>query len=101
MAYKVSILESAQREFQEIVNYLLNILKSPHAAENFINEFEYQVSLIKSDPRIFAVSKMPELAAKEYRVTFINAYIMLYTVRDNGIFITHIFHQRQDYARLV
>lgn len=101
MAYKVSILESAQREFQEIVNYLLNIFKSPQAAENFINEFEYQVSLIKSDPCIFAVSKMPELAAKEYRVAFVNRYIMLYTVRGGMIFIAHIFHQRQDYARLV
>lgn len=101
MAYRIFILDDAQREFQEIVNYLLNVMKSPQATEGFIGEFEHQASLIEEDPHIFVISKMPELAAKGYRVAFINRYIMLYTTRDDDVFIAHFFHQRQDYARLV
>ncbi len=101
MAYKVFILDSAQREFKQIVAYLLNGLESPQAAEGFIGEFEHQVSLIEENPHIFAVSKMPELAAKGYRIAFINRYVMLYTMRGDDVFIAHLFHQRQDYARLV
>lgn len=101
MAYKVFILEGAQREFEQIVACLLNGLESPQAAGGFIGEFEYQVSLIEDNPHLFAVSKMPELAVKGYRVAFINRYVMLYTIRGDDVFIAHLFHQRQDYARLV
>ncbi len=101
MAYKVFILAGAQREFEQIVAYLLNGLESQQAAEGFIEEFQRQVTLIGENPYIFAVSKMPELATKGYRVAFINRYVMLYTIRDDDIFIVHLFHQRQDYARLV
>lgn len=101
MTYKVKILSEAQKELREIVNYLAKVLKSPQAATGFIDEFQSQVVLIKDDPEIFAVSKVGELAAKGYRVAFIKNYVMLYTVRHDTIFIAHIFHQRQDYFRLI
>lgn len=101
MTYKVEILSEAQMEIREIVEYLAKVLKSPQAATGFIDEFQNQVDLIRSDPEIFAVSRVAELAAKGYRVTFINNYVMLYAVRHDTVFIAHIFHQRQDYFRLI
>lgn len=101
MAYKVVILKEAEREYHSIVDYLSNILKSKQAAKNFINEFDKQVALISSNPDIFSLSKLPEVEALGYRSAFINKYVMLYKAEENLVIIAHIFHQTQDYARLV
>lgn len=101
MAYKVVVLEGAQREIKEIVNYLVNILQSPQAASNFLDEFDHQVDLLKSNPDLFAIPMLPELAAKNYHTSHINNYIMLYSVRNEYVYVAHVFHQTQDYARLV
>lgn len=101
MTYKVKILSEAQMEIREIVEYLAKVLKSPQAATGFIDEFQNQVDLIRSDPGIFAVSRVAELAAKGYRVALIKNYVMLYAVRRDTVFVAHVFHQRQDYFRLI
>ena len=98
--YEVVILETAESEIGSIISYMANILKSLQAAANFMAELDRQIELIKSNPDIFAHSALPELAAKNYHVSFVNNYIMLYTVRKERIYITHVFHQTQEYAKL-
>lgn len=101
MASDVVILDEAQREYRAIVDYLANVLKSPQAACGFMDEFDRQLSLIADNPALFALSRMPELAARGYRTAHINNYLMLYAVRDDTVVVAHIVHQAQDYARLV
>lgn len=101
MGYKPVILDEAKREYASIVEYLVKILKNPQAATNFMDEFDRQILLVCENPEIFALSRLPELACKGYRTAFINKYIMLYKTQGNTLFISHIFHQSQDYARLV
>ena len=99
--YEVVILETAESEIESIVSYMANILKNPQAAANFMDELDRQFKLIKSKSDVFAVSALPELAAKNYHVSFVNNHIMLYAVRKERIYITHVFHQTQEYAKLV
>lgn len=101
MSYNVVVLDGAQRDIREIVEYLVNVLKSPQAASGFLDEFDRQVDLLKRNPALFAVSQISELAAKSYHTAHIKNYVMLYTVRDETVYITHVFHQTQDYARLI
>lgn len=101
MAYEAVILDEAKREFRSIIDYLCTVLESPQATATFMDEFEHQVSLITDNPELFALSRLPELAARGYRTAHINNYIMLYKVQDDLVIIAHIFHQTQDYARLV
>lgn len=101
MAYEVQILEDAQKEYLSIIEYLIKVLQSPQAATSFMNEFDQQIERIASNPEIFAISKMPELAARGYHTAFINRYVMLYKTVGHIIYIAHIFHQTQDYARLL
>lgn len=101
MAYRVVILDEAQKEYEAIVAYLIDVLQSPQAAINFMDEFDYQVSIIRENPFIHNLSRMPELAAKGYRTVLVNHYIALYKTSQDLIVVAHIFHQTQDYARLV
>ena len=101
MAYSVAITAEAMREYEQIVSYLSGTLKSPSAAKGFADEFMRQVDSARENPELHAMSRMPELAARGYRPLFVKNYVALYKVHEGAIVIAHIFHQSQDYARLV
>lgn len=101
MPYKCVISDEAKREYMSIVEYLATVLKSLQAAAGFMDAFDEQLSLISANPDMFALSRMPELAARGYRAALVNNYVMLYKATDELIYIAHVFHQSQDYARLV
>ena len=101
MAYSVAIAAEAMRECEQIVSYLSGTLKSPRAAKGFADEFMSQIDSVRDNPELHTLSRMPELAAKGYRPLFIKSYVALYKVHDGAVVIAHIFHQSQDYARLI
>lgn len=101
MAYRAVILREAQREYHDIVAYLAEILKSPQAAGNFMDEFARQLGLVRNNPELHALSRMPELASRGYRPMPVNNYVALYKIDGDAVVVAHVFHQSQDYARLV
>lgn len=101
MACSHRFLKSAQLEYESIVRYLCNATDGSAAAQSFADELDKQVDLICSNPPLYGLSRIPELAALGYHSALVSSYVMLYFYRDETIYIAHIFHQRQDYARLV
>lgn len=51
MACEYVILKGAQDDYQGIVEYLLDVKKSPQAALGFVNEFDRQLEMA-CDPRL-------------------------------------------------
>lgn len=101
MTCRTVILDEAKREYRKIVDYLARVLCNNQAATGFVNEFSRQVDLIADNPNIHALSRLPELANRGYRACFIGNYVMLYKTVGKTLYIAHIFHQSQDYAKLV
>lgn len=101
MAYSITILEEAASEYRQIVHYLAKVLQSPQAARGFIEEFDSQVARIRTMPELYAASEMPELAKMEYRAFQVNSYLVLYRIEDTQVHIAHIFHQSQNYTKLI
>jgi plasmid stabilization system protein ParE len=101
MATKFLLTEQAALEYEAIVKYLCHSLHSPQAAQNFEAEFLRVVKLASAEPELFPLSRHEHLANQGYRVLLIHRYIALYTCRENQIIVAHIFHQTQDYTRLV
>lgn len=101
MAYKRKILKEAAREYRDIVRYLAEVLNSPDAARGFMDEFDYQLGLVCDMPELYGLSRMKELASLGYRTLLVNNYVALYRIDDDTVVVAHIFHQSQDYAKLV
>jgi len=101
MATNFKLTKQAALEYEKIVEYLSIKLKSAQAAGNFEKEFLRLIDLACVQPEVFPLSQHPHLAKLGYRKLLINRYIALYTYRDNTIIVAHIFHQTQDYTRLV
>lgn len=99
MAYKVRILPTAEQEVASITSYLFGY--SNQAAAKFIEIYERQLQLLGSGLVDYGLSHIPELAELGYHSCRVNKYALLYFYEDNDIVIAHVFHQRQDYARIV
>ena len=95
----VFILPSAEEEVDVIVSYLSAL--SAQAARGFVAEYRKQLTLLESGVIDSGLSKVSELASLGYHSCLINRHVMLYYHEGDDIYIAHIFHQRQDYARLV
>lgn len=101
MTYKLVITREAEREYEQIAAYLAKTLGSRQAASHFISSFAEKIELVRQNPKSHPPSHLPELAAQGYRSMAAMRYVALFKIKDGNVFITHIFHQSQDYARLV
>ena len=101
MACDYVLLPRAQADIDEVVRYLSVDLDSPAAARRFVDELSSQVAAVCAFPEMYPLSRMPEVAARGYRVMPVRRYVVLYALRDNRVVIGHVFHASQDYARYV
>ena len=99
--FPVFVTEQAQLEMARISDYLKNVLGSPQANNNFLDELERQKAIIAVLPEIYGVSQVPEVKQVEGRAAPVNNYVMIYSFDGESIFILHIFHSLQDYGHLM
>lgn len=99
MARSVRIEPEAERELDEIAAYLAG--HGPNTLKAFLDKHEEQLGLIASGAITYGLSRSPELARLGYRSCRISSCLMLYFEEGGGVVVAHIFHQSQDYARLV
>ena len=52
-------------------------------------------------PQLYGLSRVKELAVLGYRPMLVKNYVALYKVEGDVVIVAHIFHQSQDYAKLV
>jgi plasmid stabilization system protein ParE len=101
MAIEFELTLRALSDYERIVEYLCVSLQSPKAAKNFEKEFLRVICAACEQPKLFSLSRHAMLAEKGYRALHVNNYVVLYKSHKDKLVITHIFHQSQDYARLV
>ena len=99
MACRVVVTPTAAEEVRDSFAYLAVL--SPQAAKTFSSDYRAVVENIAHEVVEYRLSRIPELAAKGYRTALFNRYVLLYKKRSNTAYIAHVFHQSQDYARLV
>lgn len=101
MGYKLITLETAQREYDSILRYLAEALKSLRVGAAFRHEFTEKLRTIVETPEAMPLSHNEKLATKGYRTLRVKRYIALYRIDGNVVVLEHIFHQTQSYARYV
>lgn len=101
MAYKYRITNVAKHERTLIVEYLCKLTGSKSSAKKFNNAYLRIIELLKDNPCLFGISTTEELEIRRIRTFHVMNYVVLYTADDDSFTVLHIFHQRQDYARLI
>ncbi len=99
MAFNKRFLESALEEVDAIVAGLT--LRSPKAAKNFLDSLDDQLERLSSGALTYGLCRVGKLARLGYRSALFDKYLFLYYLDGDDLVVAHVFHQRQDYARLV
>lgn len=103
MGYKVVMAESAEKELDRFITYLLFEKKSEQAARNLLNDFEatkISLSNVAGSLKLCDNPKLKELGYR--RINFLShRYFMIYRVEENTVYVDGIFHELQDYEKVM
>ena len=97
--YKIRIYPSAQRDLQEIVDYLNTL--SADTALRYYDLIVSEISSLSSMPLHFPHPRDLSLAAKGYRYLTVKNYLVFYIVSGDTVQIHRILYARRDYSRLL
>ena len=98
-AYKLRIFPSAQRDLQEIVEYLNTLSKD--AAENYYDLIVSEIASLSTMPLRCPQPRDLALAAKGYRYLTVRNYLVFYIVSGDTVQIHRILYAKRDYTRLL
>ena len=97
--YKIRIYPSAQRDLQELTEYLNTL--SPDAALRYYDLIVSEIASLSSMPLRCPHPRDLALAAKGYRVLSVKNYLVFYVVSGDTVQIRRILYARRDYSRLL
>ena len=103
MAYNLIITERAGEQLDNILNYLVNQLKSMQAAKHLLSQVEVVYDTLEDNPFLYPVSRDPFLKSRVYREAIVPKmnYKIVFEIEDDEVTILGIFHQLENYPRKV
>mgnify|MGYP004507525161 FL=1 len=100
MGYSVRLADEASRDLDGIVAYLCEVLAAPAATE-LLHAYDAFDDVVEKRPEAYEKCADSHLAQLGYRKASLKGYIALYRTEKNEVVVSRVFHQSQDYARLV
>lgn len=101
MIYDLLITKRANEHIDNIIAYLVNVLKNPGAAraviadiEEAYNKLEYMAESLRYCDDVY-------LSKKGYRKIALSnhEYVILYIVEGSTVYVEGVFHMREEYIR--
>ena len=97
MAYNLRYLPIARQDLTDIINYILNELKNPIAAENTLNRIEKAIfERLEDGPESFAIWPSTKERKHPYRRINVGNYTVWYVVIENVMEIRRIQPARRN-----
>lgn len=101
MDYKITITYSANKDLDEIVDYIVNHLFNTTAAKDLLNDIEDKYKQLAKFPYMFEEVRDKILKKKGYRKIVVKNYIILYLIDelDKEINIMRFFYCGKKYEK--
>ena len=101
MKNKIYYSPEANRDLDEIWDYIVSELQNPSAAKNTVNRILDAVDQLVDFTEIGApLSSIAEVES-DYRVLVTGSYLTFYRVRGNEVYIDRVLYGRRDYLRIL
>lgn len=99
MAYKLFISQRAEEHIDNIVSYVAVTLQNPGAARAIIADIGRTYERLERMADSYAMCQDPYLAYKGYRKIALakHDYVILYTVIDDRVYVSGVFHMLENY----
>lgn len=103
MAYKIEIAPLANKDLEEILDYILRELSNPSAAADLLAEIESCYSNLEKMPEMYERCCDTRLKAMGYRRITVKNYVIIYKVMESikTVYIMRCFYGGRDYEKLI
>jgi len=99
--YKIKYLPIAQKDLRDITVYILDNLKSPKAAMDFIDTLDKSILRLKQYPYSCKLYQPQELLETEYRFLPVKNYLVFFVVIENIVEIHRIIYAKMNLERII
>lgn len=99
MEYNIKLTYEFLEEFDEICDYISNILKSVEVSNRLREKIIYNILLLEKSPEMFMKIEKVNKFERQYRRITVNNYIILYTIDEDekNIYVAHIYYGGRNY----
>ena len=103
MAYKVEIAPLANKDLEEILDYILRKLSNPSDAADLLAEVESCYSNLEKMPEMYERCRDVRLKAMGYRRITVKNYVIIYKIVESikTVYIMRCFYGGRDYEKLI
>jgi plasmid stabilization system protein ParE len=103
MNYSLNITDLAEEDILSTVRYISEVLKSPIAANNLLDEIERHEKILEETPYIYPFVQDENLSEKGLKYTRIKNYLIFYTIdEDNKIVnVIRFLYGRRDWKNIL
>ena len=100
--YVLKLLPQAERDLDEIFDYITHELKNAAAALNLIDEIISALTSLEDMPKRCPLCEIAELQKDGYRKCIVNNYVSLYTIDEHlkTVNVAKVFYGMRDYKNL-
>ena len=91
MGYKILLTESAEKDLDKIVGYIVEKLCNPTAAVELLSAIDAAYARLEETPFLYAQCQHKLLSRCSYRKAFIRGYLLIYRVDEEQrtVYIEH------------
>ena len=103
MRFHVELSELAEKQYDHILSYVLNVLKNPQALQNIMDEFDNTIETLENQADTFGYCKskrLKEMALHKIGFTK-HRYLFVYRIQGDQVIIEGMYHELQDYENSI
>jgi addiction module RelE/StbE family toxin len=101
MKNKLHYTHEAQRDLDEIWDYIVSDLSNPSAAEQIVNRIMDAIEQLADFAEMGAPLSSVADIESDYRFIVCGNYLAFYRVDENEVYIDRILYGRRDYLRVL
>ena len=94
--YKIEYLPSFYNDLEKIVEYIAYELKNVYAANNLVEEIEFEIKRRALNPESFEVYKSVKKRKDIYYRIYVKNYTIFYIVKENTMEVRRILHSKRN-----
>lgn len=103
MSYRIHITQTAERDLNEALNYIEQVLFNPQAADDLLEEAEAKIMNLAAFPEKYPVVDDPVLNAWGIRFVAVKNYLAFYVIDEitQTVHIVRFLYARRDWGTIL
>ncbi len=101
--YSITITELAEQDLNSAVDYFINVLKAPKAAQTLLDEVEEKLNLLIANPFVYEIEYDDYLQERNIRSVLVRSHLVFYVVNPNleEVIILRILYARRNWLSIL